>query len=67
MSRGINLIGGSANLKGLDIYMQKEIGIPVTVPDDPDSIIARGIGAIVEDLENHRNIVLSQKDELPFR
>lgn len=50
--RGIMLAGGGALLRGLDRLINKETrGIPVHIAEDPLRAVARGVGAIVEDLD----------------
>jgi rod shape-determining protein MreB len=40
--RGLFLAGGSALLRGLDVYLARETGIPVRVADDPTTCAVRG-------------------------
>jgi rod shape-determining protein MreB and related proteins len=54
---GIVLTGGGALLKNLDRRVRSEIGVPVIVPDDPLSTVARGAGMMLDDLELLREIV----------
>lgn len=42
LHNGILLSGGSARLPGFSSWIQKETGLPVTVPDAPDEAVARG-------------------------
>ncbi len=53
---GIVLTGGGALLKNLDVRIRREIGVPVVVPDDPLSTVARGAGKMLEDIELLREI-----------
>jgi len=53
---GIVLTGGGALLKGLDQRLRREIGVPVIVPDDPLSTVARGAGKMLDDLDLLREI-----------
>jgi rod shape-determining protein MreB len=48
---GIVLTGGGALLRGLDARLRQEIGVPVIVPDDPLSTVARGAGKMLDDIE----------------
>ena len=45
---GIKLAGGGALLKGLDERLQDELGIPVTIADEPLLAIARGGEAVLK-------------------
>jgi rod shape-determining protein MreB and related proteins len=53
---GIVLTGGGALLKNIDIRVRQEIGVPVIVPDDPLSTVARGAGKMLDDIELLREI-----------
>jgi rod shape-determining protein MreB and related proteins len=53
---GIVLTGGGALLRNLDIRVRREIGVPVVVPDDPLSTVARGAGMMLDDIELLREI-----------
>jgi len=53
---GIVLTGGGALLKNLDKRVRREIGVPVVVPDDPLTTVARGAGMMLDDLELLREI-----------
>lgn len=53
---GIVLTGGGALLKNLDIRIRREIGVPVIVPDDPLTTVARGAGMMLEDIHLLREI-----------
>jgi rod shape-determining protein MreB and related proteins len=48
---GIVLTGGGALLKNLDKRVRQEIGVPVVVPDDPLSTVARGAGKMLDDID----------------
>ncbi len=53
---GIVLTGGGALLRNLDQRLRQEIGVPVTVPEDPMSTVARGAGMMLADLDLLREI-----------
>jgi rod shape-determining protein MreB len=53
---GIVLTGGGALLKNLDIRVRREIGVPVVVPEDPLSTVARGAGMMLEDIDLLREV-----------
>ena len=67
MKSGITLSGGGALLSGLDRLLQNVLKIPVYVVDDPLSAVARGTGVILDDLENYRDVLIGNQDELPPR
>lgn len=53
---GIVLTGGGALLKNLDKRIRREIGVPVVIPDDPLTTVARGAGKMLDDIELLREI-----------
>ncbi len=65
MQRGLHLSGGGALLKGLPELIEKEINIPVYVSPDPLTTVARGAGVILENLDDFRDILIENEDELP--
>ncbi|MCX6757645.1 MAG: rod shape-determining protein [Candidatus Nomurabacteria bacterium] len=67
MHRGIVLSGGGALIQGLDRLLQNILKIPIYVVDDPLSAVARGTGIILDDIENYREVLIGNQDELPPR
>lgn len=65
MQRGLYLAGGGASLKGLPELLETEINIPVHVPADPLTAVARGCGIILEDIERFEDVLVANEDELP--
>jgi len=65
MQRGLYLSGGGALIKGLAELIENEINIPVHVPADPLTAVARGTGIILEDIERFKDILVANEDELP--
>jgi rod shape-determining protein MreB len=57
--RGIVLAGGGANLRGLDVMLREEIGIPVFVADEPLLAVVRGAGMVLEDLDSYRSLLMN--------
>lgn len=58
LSRGILVSGGGAMLKGLDKLISKKVKIPTYITDDPSTSIIRGLGLILEDFENLKEVFL---------
>ncbi len=52
---GIVLCGGGALLRGLDLLLQEQLGIPVRVANDPRSIVARGTAICLEHLDEWKS------------
>lgn len=48
MDRGIVMTGGGALLKGLDLLIAKETGMPVHVAEEPLLCVAKGTGKVLE-------------------
>lgn len=51
---GLVLTGGGALLRGLDLLMREQLGIPVRVADDPLTTVARGTAICLEHLHHWR-------------
>lgn len=51
VDEGITLCGGGALLKGLDKRIQAAVDVPVHVPEDPLTAVARGTGQILDNLD----------------
>ncbi len=51
VDRGIMLTGGGALLRGLDILIREETGLPVTIAEDPLSAVVRGAGIALDQID----------------
>ena len=47
--RGVILTGGGASMDGLPSYLTRELGLTVTVADDPRFAIVRGLSQLYEE------------------
>jgi rod shape-determining protein MreB len=54
--RGIVLAGGGALLQQMDQRIREEIGVPVSIADDPTCCVALGAGKVMEDFQFLRRI-----------
>jgi len=56
VDRGIVLAGGGALLRGLDVLLKQETGLPVIVADDPLCAVVKGVGKVLDDLDVLRRV-----------
>ncbi len=56
--RGIVLSGGGALLKGLDERLRRETSLPVHVSDDPLTAVVRGVGKVMENLNEYSSVLI---------
>ncbi len=54
VEEGMSLVGGGALLPGLDRLLEQETQLTVSVADDPLTVVARGAGSALEELERLR-------------
>lgn len=67
MQNGIFLTGGGALIQGLDEALCEYLGIPVQVADDPLTAVVRGAGTIAAHIEDYKEIIIENEDELSIR
>ena len=67
MHRGIVLVGGGAMIHGLQTVLEREIGIPVYIADDPLTAVVRGTGIVLDDMSGYQEVLIDNEDELPPR
>jgi len=54
---GIFLCGGGSLLRGINQYLEREVGVTVWTVEEPLTSIARGTGFIAENFEKYRHMV----------
>jgi rod shape-determining protein MreB len=59
VDRGIIMTGGGALVRGLDVLLQQETGLPIHVDEDPLTCVVRGTGRILDDFEKYRTVLTS--------
>ncbi len=65
MQKGIFLAGGGALISGLSDIIADYTKIPVHIAPDPLTAVCRGTGVILENIEKYKDILITNKDELP--
>jgi len=58
MVSGIQMAGGGALLRGLDILIQKETKIPTKIIEDPMTAMVRGAGMVLENLDQLHEVLV---------
>src|SRR5438067_1668240 len=57
VDRGIVMAGGGALIRGLDLLLQQETGLPIHLDEDPMTCVVRGAGRILDAPEKYRNVL----------
>jgi rod shape-determining protein MreB len=57
VDRGIVMTGGGALIRGLDVLLSHETGLPIHVDEDPLTCVVRGTGRILDDPEKYRTVL----------
>ena len=64
MQKGIHLCGGGALIPGLAKFLEEELKVPVLVVPDPLRSVIRGLGIVVENLEQYEEVLIDNEGEL---
>lgn len=65
MQRGIHIVGGGALIKGIGQLLNESIKIPIHMPNDPLTAVARGTGIILEDVTRFEEVLIRSEDDIP--
>ncbi len=65
MHRGLHLAGGGALLRGLPQLIAQQIKVPVFIAEDPLTVVARGAGIVLENMDKFFEVLIADDDELP--
>ena len=57
VDRGIVMTGGGALIRGLDVLLAQETGLPIHIDEDPLTCVVRGTGRILDDFEKFRGVL----------
>ena len=57
IDQGITLAGGGAMIKGLDLLINKETGMPVYISDSPLDCVADGTGKVLEEIDKLHEVL----------
>jgi rod shape-determining protein MreB len=61
MNKGMVLTGGGSLLGNLPALIEKSVGIPVILADDPMLCVAKGTGIILENLDVYKKVLMTKR------
>lgn len=67
MRNGIYLVGGGAGIRGLNTLLSSELEIPVYIGENPLLSVVLGTGKVLDDVENYKQILMHEDDEVPLQ
>ena len=62
--RGITLTGGGAYLRGLDLLLSEQTGVPVTIADRALDCVINGIGMVLENPEEYGSVLTNYRKQI---
>ena len=67
INRGIFVTGGGALIHGIDTIISENFKVPVHIPTEPLSAVARGCGIVLENLEHFQQVLIKEDYVIPFQ
>ncbi|MDP2735029.1 MAG: rod shape-determining protein [bacterium] len=61
MDKGMIVSGGGALLKNIDQLISQTIGVPCFIAQDPLTCVARGTGAVLDNLEVYKRSIMAKR------
>jgi len=61
MDKGMVIAGGGACLRNIAALVSQATGVPCFIADDPLSCVARGTGAVLDNLDIYKKSVMAKK------
>ena len=58
VDNGIVITGGGALLKGLDVLLREETGLPITITEDPLTTVVLGSGMALDNIDTLREVMI---------
>jgi rod shape-determining protein MreB and related proteins len=67
MNKGMTLAGGGALIRNLPRLFEMQLKVSVTVADDPLTAVVRGTGVILENVNNFKDVLVKDTNDISFR
>jgi rod shape-determining protein MreB and related proteins len=61
MDKGMIISGGGALLRNIDQLVSKTTGVPCFIADDPLTCVARGTGAVLDNLDVYKQSIMTKR------
>jgi rod shape-determining protein MreB len=61
MDKGMVVAGGGACLRNIATLLSQSTGVPCFIAEDPLSCVARGTGAVLDNLDLYKKSVMTKK------
>jgi rod shape-determining protein MreB len=61
VDEGLVFTGGGSLLRGLDLFVEKEVGLPTRMAEDPMACVARGTAIFLEHLDRYASLLESSE------